>query len=377
MWKSFNSNGLARLSGFGTLRVTEREQYTEVKATSGIQHRRKLAVSADESGEFCRIVALTDEVVEQKGTCMQQMEQQSFIGRVDQEGNGAVQAMPVLGRHTESLAQVAHDARNMVTALNLYCDLLQEPGVLTPPFSHYGNELKLVAATSRVLVEKLAALNATSISVQDTALNDSKGQAFPTVMQSVWQHTDKWRFAPAVPIDNLAADVLANRNLLAMLAGSTVGITIDVEGGAMPVRLTGENLTRILVNLVKNAVEAMSSVGRVHISLREGADDPGLASWLTLNVEDNGPGFPDRILPDIFELSEKLRTSLCTPRNDWHVRQRGLGLSITRSLVEAAGGRMSAANRDPVGACIQIELPVRNLDVPGQRQETSEIASLN
>ena len=46
----------------------------------------------------------------------------------------------------------------MVTALGLYCDLLEEPGVLAPPFRHYGGELRLVAAASRRLVEKLVAL---------------------------------------------------------------------------------------------------------------------------------------------------------------------------------------------------------------------------
>jgi hypothetical protein len=62
---------------------------------------------------------------------------------------------------------------------------------------------------------------------------------------------------PAVPIDKLAEELLANRNLLGNLAGPTVAVTVDVEGEAQPVRLTGEDLTRILVNLVKNASEAI------------------------------------------------------------------------------------------------------------------------
>ena len=47
----------------------------------------------------------------------------------------------------------------MVTALDLYCDLLQEPGVLAAPFAHYGGELRLVAAASRRLVDKLVSVN--------------------------------------------------------------------------------------------------------------------------------------------------------------------------------------------------------------------------
>src|ERR1700743_2572376 len=61
-------------------------------------------------------------------------------------------------RQGESLSELAHDARNMVMALALYCELLEEPGVLSLPCRHYASELRLVAASSRRLVEKLALL---------------------------------------------------------------------------------------------------------------------------------------------------------------------------------------------------------------------------
>jgi signal transduction histidine kinase len=179
-------------------------------------------------------------------------------------------------------------------------------------------------------------------------------------------------------IENLAAEVLVNRNVLTAIAGPTIAVTIDVEGSAFPVRLAGEGLTRILVNLVKNAAEAMCAVGRVHISLWEGTGDFQGVSWLTLNVEDNGPGFPDRMLAHIFEEDECAPCGFDTARGERHVPQRGLGLSITRSLVERAGGRIRAANRDPVGACIQIELPVRQLcDANLAPKETGDSSSFN
>ena len=54
-----------------------------------------------------------------------------------------VETLATLRSEGESLAEVAHDARNMVTALGLYCDLLEEPGVLAAPYAHYGHELRL------------------------------------------------------------------------------------------------------------------------------------------------------------------------------------------------------------------------------------------
>src|SRR5580658_7709406 len=77
---------------------------------------------------------------------------------VSQRVRAVVETLADLRSPTETVAEVAHDARNMVTALGLYCDLLEEPGVLAAPFAHYGSELRLVASASRRLVEKLVAI---------------------------------------------------------------------------------------------------------------------------------------------------------------------------------------------------------------------------
>ena len=275
-----------------------------------------------------------------------------------------VETLAKLGDRGESVAEVAHDARNMVTALGLYCDLLEEPGVLTIPFLHYGSELRLVAAASRRLVEKLVAL--------DSGANpDSLATiaSLPQMGASSWmgpisilpQGEHHWDLMPSALIDNLAEELHTNRNLLAALAGTTIAVGVDIAAGAPGVRLTGEDLTRILVNLVKNAVEAMPSGGRIQIILQESTVEPGAVPWVTLNVEDNGHGIPRDALESIFEPGYSTRSRAVHssgPRTS-HRNQRGLGLSITRSIVEAAGGRIHAANRDPSGACFQIELPVR------------------
>jgi len=267
----------------------------------------------------------------------------------------------------ESLAAVAHDARNMVTALGLYCDLLQEPGVLNPSFHHYANELRLVATASRRLVEKLLALD-THLDARfgpDTSLSTSFGASRPVepFAASRLDSSPRWELMPAVPILNLAAELLANRNLLSALAGPAITLTVDVEGGAQPVRLTGEDLTRILVNLVKNAAEAMPAAGRIAISLREFQAGTDHAPWLLLTVEDNGQGIPHKALEKIFDSGYTTRRSVASGPSSsgpgsGPAFHRGLGLSITRSIIEASGGRIHAAHRAPNGARFEIELPV-------------------
>lgn len=296
---------------------------------------------------------------------MEQMQQASVLSGTERRRVETVLAtLARLGDRGESVAEVAHDARNMVTALGLYCDLLEEPGVLTVPFVHYASELRLVAASSRRLVEKLVALDCGEKPDAPVTMDSSPqtGSLSGTGPVSILPHRAKhWDLMPSAWIDDLAEELQINRNLLAALVGTGTTVTVDTAGGALAVRLTGEDLTRILVNLVKNAVEAMPSGGIVQIVLREGSLGPGGEAWVTLNVADNGRGIPLDALEKIFEPGYSTRSRTIPSREPGTVRgnQRGLGLSITRSIVEAAGGRIHAANRDPSGACFQIELPIR------------------
>lgn len=288
-----------------------------------------------------------------------------------------VETLATLNGRGESVAEVAHDARNMVTALGLYCDLLEEPGVLAAPFAHYGNELRLVAAASRRLVEKLVDLDAHMPVQPDTpvqwrlendqrvttAVHARQGQAIDGNLN---QGTEKsaslsrrWDRLPAVPVANLAAELLANRNLLSAMAGPLIALTVEAAGGARPVRLTGEDLTRILVNLVKNSAEAMPRGGRIHMGLFERRAEQGAAACLMLTIEDNGPGIPDTELESVFNSGYTTRTSGDSGNGGWPLHHRGLGLAITRSIVEAAGGRVCAGKSEQGGARFEIELPVR------------------
>jgi signal transduction histidine kinase len=287
-----------------------------------------------------------------------------------------VETLAALRGPGETLTEVAHDARNMVTALGLYCDLLEEPGVLAAPFAYYGHELRLVAAASRRLVEKIVAIDAQGVHANENGeaamAPDSAPDSAPSsaelaspagpvdFLPSSADPERRWDLLPPIPIANLAAEMLANRNLLAALAGPTVALTVTADGGARPVRLSGEDLTRILVNLVKNSAEAMPSGGRIHISLVEQPAARGAAACLALTVEDNGPGVAAGALETIFNSGYTTHGSSESASGNWTLSHRGLGLTITRSIVEGAGGRVSARNRVHGGAAFTIELPVRN-----------------
>jgi len=330
---------------------------------------------------------------------MQQIEQTLGWGGSERKRvEAVVETLATLRSGGETLAEVAHDARNMVTALGLYCDLLEEPGVLATAYTHYGSELRLVAAASRRLVEKLVALDTHNLDTRDlepanleartlagreTHLHQGTGVAEgahgrgmehgpvdgpaqgaagePAQIHAAGERlerTRRWDMMPAVPIANLAEELMANRNLLAALAGPAIALTVDAEGGALPVRITGEDLTRILVNLVKNAAEAMPGGGRIRLGLRERRAGREAAEWLALTIEDNGPGIGAESLEKIFEAGFTTRARAGS--GGWPATHRGLGLAITRTIVEEAGGRIHAANRAQSGARFEMELPVRD-----------------
>jgi signal transduction histidine kinase len=275
---------------------------------------------------------------------------------------GAVESLANLVGEGESLAEVAHEARNMVTALGLYSDLLEEPGVLNAAHLHYADELRLVATASRRLVEKLLALDTRQRPASDVSGEAGSSEDEFRVephMAVRPAHASHWDLMPAKPIDDLAGELLASRNLLSALAGPSIALTVSVEGSALPVRLSGEDLTRILVNLIKNAAEAMPAGGRIALRLHEFHAGDEAVPWLILTVEDSGPGISRTALDKIFESGYTTRSAAVSSRGAWPATHHGLGLSITRSIIEAAGGRIHATNRPPSGACFKIELPVR------------------
>jgi signal transduction histidine kinase len=298
-----------------------------------------------------------------------------------------VETLATMRSESESLAGLAHDARNMVTALALYCDLLEEPGVLSVGYRHYGSELRLLASSSRRLVEKMMALQAQadaqaaaqSVGQTPGASEFSAGSLSEFSRKSGAylasdRHTEstgrghRWEAMPAAPIKNLAAELEANRNLLAALAGQAVALTVETprltQGGNLSVRLTGEDLTRLLVNLVKNATEAMPVGGTIKIALEESGPSEAASATaspaLLLSIEDNGPGIPAESQEWVFESGYTTRAKGVATGHGRSASHRGLGLAISRSIVEAAGGRIRAATGAKGGARIEIELPAQS-----------------
>ncbi|HEY1985794.1 MAG TPA: sensor histidine kinase [Terracidiphilus sp.] len=262
-------------------------------------------------------------------------------------------------RDNESLAELAHDARNMVTALSLYCDLLEEPGVLSTVHRHYGSELRLVTEASRRLVEKLSLIALEKPANPASKLGSRiQGRLFPQGFEIAPSVHDCADFDSPNMIRNLRDELLANRNLLSAIAGPGVTLTLNPRGGALPIAMTGEDLTRLLVNLVKNASESLHSTGAIAITLLESRQET--VEQMVLVVEDNGPGIVEEALALVFEPGYSTKPRDGASNGNWPARHQGLGLSIVRSIVDSAGGRIRAESRKEGGARFVMELPIHD-----------------
>jgi len=112
---------------------------------------------------------------------------------------------------------------------------------------------------------------------------------------------------------------------------------------ALPrVRIDGEQIKRVVINLVDNAVEAMERRGVIMLETRH---DPG-NHVVRLVVCDDGPGVP-----------AEERDKLFMPYYSTKRRGSGLGLAIVRRIVAEHGGSIEVGDNEPRGAKFTIELP--------------------
>ena len=128
-------------------------------------------------------------------------------------------------------------------------------------------------------------------------------------------------------------------NFLASLQRQ-IGFELESSTEGMSSRIDQAQMEQALLNLLKNAHEAGGEGAAVNVKLTR------LPDWLRIEVLDRGAGMNEAVLQNA------LVPFYSTKRNG-----TGLGLALTREIVEAHGGRLSMHNREGGGLCVAIQLP--------------------
>ena len=211
----------------------------------------------------------------------------------------------------EFAASLAHEVRNPLTAVKIDLQSLEE---------RLGDDPSLTTPLRRAL-EEIDRLDATV------------GDALSMVRQGDEdQVLDVWR-----PIEAAAHS--------AAPAFARVDATLKVDRGnsELPVFGDAAGLEQLFLNLLLNAAEALPQGGRATI----GAGTDG--DWVCVRIEDDGPGIPEPVRDRIFE-----------PLFSTKEAGTGLGLTISRRIVEAHRGELSVRDAERGGTCVEVRLPAAN-----------------
>jgi len=126
----------------------------------------------------------------------------------------------------------------------------------------------------------------------------------------------------------------------------TARVRVDLPEGLPPVSADPNRLERILTNLLSNALKYSPPGTEVRVTA-----EPRDGEVVT-SISDQGPGIPPEELPRLFR--RYARTAVGEARRDG----LGLGLYITRKLVEAHGGRIWVQSQVGVGSTFSFSLPI-------------------
>jgi two-component system sensor kinase FixL len=114
------------------------------------------------------------------------------------------------------------------------------------------------------------------------------------------------------------------------------------EGGLPELNIDPKQLRQVLLNLFKNALEAMPRGGEITVTTRVRRDDAEIV------VADTGEGMPPEVAASIFQ-----------PYFTTKAKGTGLGLAISRSIIEEHGGAISVESTPGQGSAFTIRLPIR------------------
>jgi len=240
-----------------------------------------------------------------------------LLGIVNRKQRRLVAATEQLA-HTEKIAtlgrvaaQVAHEVRNPLAGLLLYSEHLKGKldGKVPPADAQLVDKI----------IETINHLTATT----EQILNYAR----PVTLA-----------LKRVDLNEVARDVI--QLLSTEISAHNIETVLEVDSSPVSGMLDEASIRGATLNLVLNAVQAMSNGGRLTIST--GRD--GKKMWMT--IEDTGAGMSPERIKQIFE-----------PFNTTKSRGLGLGMPYAQKIIEQHGGRIEVESRQGKGTQVRIELP--------------------
>jgi signal transduction histidine kinase len=206
-------------------------------------------------------------------------------------------------------AGVAHEVRNPLTGMKLLVEAALRPGKRKP-----------------LSEEDLEVIHGEITRLEETVGNFLAFARLPAPQRQVCD----LREALARPLDLVRARARQQQ----------VKLTVEAPDRPLPVSLDAGQFGTVLVNLFLNALDVMPRGGELRVELEDDGRE------CRLRVRDSGPGVAPEVAGRLF-----------TPFTSTKPTGTGLGLSLSRRIVEEHGGTITADNHPEGGACFTITLP--------------------
>ncbi len=209
------------------------------------------------------------------------------------------------------------------------------------------NPLGIIANYLVTIKMKLAEM---SIPHEELDIVDEEIQRISTLLEQMDT------FAQASFTDFQEVDINAELSKIIQLCKVSLSTAPELDILFMPdtelptIITSRDAIKQIIINLLKNAAEAMNCAGRVMVHSKKlvESDTPEKPKGIEIIVTDSGPGLPEEIQKNLYQ-------PFMTTKQNGH---SGLGLSIVQKVVTDIGGRLHCSSRINEGTAFTIQLPV-------------------
>ncbi len=159
---------------------------------------------------------------------------------------------------------------------------------------------------------------------------------------------------PDSPVEALQSVV---ETFLPLAVQKGIALEVEIAGQVPTLIFDREKLEQIIFNLLSNALKFTAKGGHVRVALTA-------TSHLRLQVTDTGIGIPEAVLPMVFNRFYQVGESAA--------QGTGIGLALTKELVEHMGGSISVDSRTGQGTTFEVLLPVQLVNSAAVNREASK-----